>query len=89
MLGLPAKERKGNSKRRKRRNLKSWLKRLLRLRLLMLKIIMGNNLLRQIIKILHKFQVLRAKLRTRMVTAIKILPQNAQCYLTLFQNPLY
>jgi hypothetical protein len=86
MLGLLAKERKGNSKRRKRRNWKSWLK---RLRLLMLKIIMGNNLHRQIIKILHKFQVLRAKLRTRMVTAIKILPQNAQCYLTLFQNPLY
>jgi hypothetical protein len=86
MWDLPAKERKGNSKRKKRRNWKSWLK---RLRLQMLKIIMGNNLHRQIIKILHKFQVLRAKLRTRMVTAIKILPLNAQCYLTLFQNPLY
>jgi hypothetical protein len=68
MWGPQAKERKDSSKKRRKKN--SWQKKL-RLQLL-LKIVLGNNLLKEMFKILLLSQVLRLKPKIRMPTTFNL-----------------
>jgi hypothetical protein len=68
MWGPQAKERKDSSKKRRKKN--SWQKKL-RLQLL-LKIVLENNLLKEMFKILLQSQVLRLKPKIRMPTTFNL-----------------